>query len=413
MLDQALAILTFQAGYNTAMVLAGTVLLGIAAGVVGVFALLRRRALVSDAISHGTLPGVAVAFLTATALGGQGKSLPVLLTGAAVTGGLAVLCVQWIRDHTRLPEDTAIGTVLSVFFGAGMVLLSYIQTLPGGSRAGLGSFLLGQTAALNRDEAWLIAIGAAAVILICLALFKELAVLCFDPDYAASQGWPTGALDLALMALLLGVVCIGLKTVGIILIIALLIVPPVAARFWTERLGRMTAIAAFFGGLSAYLGTTASALLPDLPAGGIIVLAAGALFAISLLFAPRRGVVAASVRHLAFRAALARRRGLLALAAGRRVNGGLAHWILRLDGALRAGGTPTAAGRTRAEATIRDQELWDRYLQDFPQDALARPDWAARPAVEVLAPDLVAELRRRVAATNDAMIGGNPAGGTA
>ena len=136
-LAEVLSVLTFQAGYNTAIVLLGAALLGAGAGVIGVFVLLRRRALVSDAISHATLPGVALGFLAATMLGFDGRSLPILLIGAGLSGAFGVVAVQWIRDHTRLPEDAAIGTVLSVFFGAGVVLLSYIQTLSVAGQAGL------------------------------------------------------------------------------------------------------------------------------------------------------------------------------------------------------------------------------------------------------------------------------------
>ena len=129
MSEQLYTILTFQAGYNTTIVLAGVIALGISGGVVGVFSLLRKRALTSDAISHATLPGIAHAFLIISALTGTGRNLPFLLLGAAISSILGIFAIQWIRDRTRLPEDTAIGVVLSVSFGLGVVLLSYIQTM--------------------------------------------------------------------------------------------------------------------------------------------------------------------------------------------------------------------------------------------------------------------------------------------
>ncbi len=261
-LSEALSVLTFQAGYNTAIVLLGAALLGAGAGVIGVFVLLRRRALVSDAISHATLPGVALGFLAATFLGFDGRSLPILLIGAGLSGAFGVVAVQWIRNHTRLPEDAAIGTVLSVFFGAGVVLLSYIQTLSVAGQAGLDGFLIGQAAAMSRGDAELIGIAAAIVTVLSLLFFKEFGLVCFDPDFAAARGWRVGRIDLLIMGLLLAIVTIGLKTVGLILIIALVIIPPVAARFWTERLGAMVAIAGAFGALSGHLGAAASALLP-------------------------------------------------------------------------------------------------------------------------------------------------------
>lgn len=297
MVREALEILTFGGGYNTSVVLLGAGLLGTGAGVIGALTLLRKRALISDAISHATLPGVALGFLVSLALTGDGRHLGILLAGAAMSGALGVLLVQWIKTHTRLSEDTAIGTVLSLFFGLGIVLLSYIQTLETGGQAGLNSFLLGSTAAMSQGEAQLIGLGALGVTVLAGLLFKEFGLVCFDPDYAGALGWPVARLDLALLGLLLAIVAIGLKTVGLILIIALVIIPPAAARFWTERLGRMVVLAGIFGGLSAYLGAALSALVPRLPSGGIIVLTGGVLFTLSLLLGPARGLLPVAWRR--------------------------------------------------------------------------------------------------------------------
>lgn len=398
MLAELWTILTLQGGFNTTVVLLGSACLGAAAAVVGVFVLLRKRALISDAISHATLPGVALGFLVAYGLGlDGGRNLPILLTGAALTGVLGVLAVQWIKDHTRLPEDTAIGSVLSVFFGAGMVLISTIQTLSGGSRAGLNSFLLGQTAALSSFEAELIAGAALVVITLALLFCKEMAAVCFDAGYVQSLGWRVWRIDLLMMALMLTVLCIGLKTVGLVLIIALLIIPPVAARFWTDRLGRMLWIAGLFGAASCYVGAALSALLPRLPAGGVIVLTAGGLFVLSLLIAPARGVIAALVRHWRFRLALSRRQVLAAVHRGHRVRPGFARARLALSGLVDARGRPTERGRSEAARAARDQSLWDRFLQDFPQEAFARSHFFHRPLATVVPADLLAELESRLA----------------
>ncbi len=400
MLRQILDILTFQAGYNTSVVLVGTSLLGIAAAVVGVFAVLRRRALISDAISHATLPGVALGFLVALALGGDGRQLEVLLLGALASGALGVLAVQWIEANTRLPADAAIGTVLSVSYAVGVVLLSYIQTLPVGGQAGLNSFLLGSTAAMLRGEAELIALAAAVVLLVVLLVFKELAAVAFDREFAAALGWPVGRLDLLLLGLLLAVVALGLKTVGLILIVALIIVPPVAARFWTDRLSRLVPLAALFGALSGYLGAALSALLPRLPAGAVIVLTAGAFFIVSLLAAPRRGVVVGLVRRLVFRFALRRRAALVSAADGRLAVGRATRLLWRLRGWLGPHGALTAAGQRAAAEAVRQERLWQRYLADFPQDALATEGWATERIERVLPADLVALLEQRIAAAS-------------
>ncbi len=298
---QMAQVLLFQAGYNTSVVLAGTVVLGIAAGLVGAMVVLRRRALMSDSISHSTLPGVGIGFLVGLAFFGQGRMLGVLMAGAVGTAILGVLSVQWIRDHTRLPEDAAIGTVLSVYYGIGIVLLSIIQGLDADGKAGLNGFLLGSAASLRLGEAWVIAAVSAVVAAAVLALRKEFTLLCFDRDFAAASGWPIARLDLLLMALLLVIVAVGLKTVGMVLIIAIVIVPPVAARFWTDRMGPVMAASALIGGLSAGLGVALSAVLPDVPTGAVIVLAAGALFVLSFLFGPARGLAAAGLRRLVWR----------------------------------------------------------------------------------------------------------------
>ena len=232
-MENLLDILLFGGGYNTRLVMVGAALLGAAGGMVGSFALLRKRALISDAISHATLPGVAIGFLVAFWLTGSGRNLPIIIAGAALSGALGVLAVQWIKDNTRLAEDSAIGTVLSGFFAVGIVLLSWLQGLEMGGRAGLQGFLLGAVATMTVAEAELIAGLALAIVVVSLLLFKEFKLVCFDPDYAASIGRPVRFLDLAMMGLLLILVSIGLKAVGLILVIAIVIIPPAAARFWT------------------------------------------------------------------------------------------------------------------------------------------------------------------------------------
>ncbi|WP_343560647.1 metal ABC transporter permease [Kiloniella sp. b19] len=296
-----LGILGLQGGYNTSLVLIGSALLGAVSGLVGSFSLLRKRALIADAVSHATLPGLVLGFLVAIALGFDGKSLPFLLIGSAVSGLLGVLMVQWIRDNTRLPEDSAIGTVLSSFFGLGVVLLSYVQTLKNGSQAGLEDFLLGSTASMLRSEAELIAVIALLLSILALAFRKEMALVCFDAGFAQALGWSVKRIDLIMMGLLLTVMVIGLKSVGLILVIALVIIPPVAARFWSDRLSTMLILSSLFGALSCYLGAALSALAPDIPSGATIVLTASSFFVLSLVFAPQNGVLAAALRFTAFR----------------------------------------------------------------------------------------------------------------
>jgi manganese/zinc/iron transport system permease protein len=291
-------VFTFQ-DYNTRVVALGTTLLGVASGVIGSFTLLRKRALVGDAISHATLPGIALAFIVATVLGYSGKTLPILLGGATISGVCGLALVLLMRRVTRIKEDAALGIVLSVLFGLGVVLLSAAQRMSDGNSAGLESFIYGKTASMIASDAWLILVSAAFVLVGCLLLFKELRLLCFDEGYAASQGWAVLLLDIAMMAMVVVVTVVGLQAVGLVLIIAFLIIPAAGARFWTERLSRMVLFSALAGGLSGLAGALTSAVVPDVPSGATIVIVSAIIFFFSMLFGSSRGVVVRMRRRLA------------------------------------------------------------------------------------------------------------------
>ncbi|WP_428388236.1 iron chelate uptake ABC transporter family permease subunit [Mucisphaera sp.] len=292
--------------YNTRLVVLSTALLGLASGCIGSFLLLRERSLMGDALSHATLPGIGLCFMLMVLLGGSGKNLPILLLGAALTGILGVAVVLAIRDTTRLKDDAAMGIVLSVFFGIGVAILGMAQAMPQGSAAGLESFIYGKTASMVLTDFILIAAVAAAVVIASLLLLKEFTLLAFDEPYAASQGWPVRALDLLMLGLVAAVTVIGLQAVGLILIIALLITPAAAARFWTHNLRHMLLIAGALGAASGWVGASLSALVPKLPAGAIIVLVAAAFFAISMTFGPARGVLVRVARHIHLRRKIGR-----------------------------------------------------------------------------------------------------------
>ncbi|MEM6675472.1 MAG: iron chelate uptake ABC transporter family permease subunit [Planctomycetota bacterium] len=414
-LAQVLETLTFRGGYNTNLVVAGTTLLGLAAGVIGVFALLRKRSLVTDALSHATLPGIALAFLTAHWLGAQGRSLPVLLLGAALSGAFGVVCIQAILRHTRLHEDAAIGIVLSVFFGAGIVALSYIQANAAAGSAGLGHFIYGQAATMQPPDVMLMAAIALAAILATLLFLKEFALVAFDDDFAAVDGWPVQTVDLVMMGLVVVVTVAGLQAVGVVLVVALLIIPAVAARFWTERLWLLVLLAGVFGAMSGYLGSVISALLPRKPAGAVIVLTAGALFTFSMIFAPARGVIAASLRRLALRLRIAAdhlleagyEAGTKPLAA--ETIASLAHlrgwsrpfeallmWRLRARGLVARqsdGGLALSdAGFARGRRVSRNHALWEQYLVSHADIAPSRVDWSVDQVEHVLSDEMIAEL---------------------
>lgn len=395
--------LTLQLGYNATLVAIGATLLGISAGVTGTFLFLRKRALVSDAVSHATLPGVCLAFLLMALLGGDGRNLIGLLLGSALSAGAGLWCLNWITRNTRLAEDAAIGAVLSVFFGFGVVLLTVIQTLGVGRQAGLEGFLLGSTAGMLWADALVIAGGGAVTLFLILLLRRPMTLVAFDPEYAAARGLPVDRIDMAIMGLVMAVTVVGLKIVGLILIVALLIIPPVTARFWTERSEHVVLLAGLTGGLAAYLGAAASASAPNLPTGPIIVLMSFALFALSMLFAPGRGVLAAVLRHIRFQRRVHLRQGLLALAQGQPIYEKLTIRLLVRAGLSRPDGVATEKGRARAAKALRDEKRWEIVRADHAHEAAAALYDGLREIETVLTRDQIEEIDRRIGGPKEVM----------
>ena len=264
----------------------GAATLGIVSGALGTYAVLRRQSLLGDAISHAALPGIALAFLL------TGSKAPlVLLLGAALAGWLGTLAVMAVVTTTRVKYDSALGITLSVFFGAGLVLLTFIQRRPDATQAGLDKFLFGQAASLlERDLVTMAAIGAVAVAGV-LVLWKELKLLTFDADFGATLGVPMRLVDFVLTGLLVLAIVIGLQTVGVVLMSAMVVAPAAAARQWTDRLGLMVVLAALLGALAGVTGALISSETSGLPTGPTVVLCAAAIVTASLLFAGNRGLV--------------------------------------------------------------------------------------------------------------------------
>lgn len=283
----------FELSFTVKNVLAGSMLLGVVAGVLGCFAVLRRQSLLGDALAHAALPGVCVAYLLT-----QSKSPAPLFLGAFVAGVAGSLLILVITRYSRVKEDTAIGIVLSVFFGAGIVLLTHIQKLPFGNQSGLDKFLFGQAASLMPADVALMAVLGTLVLGCVFVFYKSLKTLAFDPDFGASVGLPMRRFELLLTFLLVTVVVVGLQTVGVILIIATLITPAAAARQWTERLSVMLVLAGIIGGGSGAVGALLSATVPRLPTGPMIVVCSSLVLIASLIFAPQRGLLWAALRYL-------------------------------------------------------------------------------------------------------------------
>jgi manganese/zinc/iron transport system permease protein len=410
--------------YNTRVVVLSVAMLGIATGLVGSFTLLRKRALIGDALAHASLPGIAIAFLMATMLGGNGKSLPVLLFGATCGGLVGVAFILLVQKYTRLKQDAVLGIVLSVFFGAGAALLGVIQQMKTGSAAGLETFIYGKTASIKQDDATLIFWVALISLLLCVVLFKELKLLCFDQDFADSQGMSSLLFDMVLMGMVVAVTMVGLQAVGLILVVALLVIPPAAARFWTNSLLKLTAISALFGLVGGVLGAISSALLPNLPSGAMIVLVCALIFLVSMACGPARGVIPRELRRLRLNRGIDRQhllRGLFELLERGQRQGAAevptkqsvgfkelldlrswsAHrlrktirraeaddWVRCKDHEIRL----TQAGYHEAARLTRQHRLWELYLIRYADVAPARVDRDADAIEHVLEPETVDEL---------------------
>jgi len=402
--------------HNTRVVLAGTCVFGAAAGLVGTFLLLRKRSLLGDTLGHATLPGIAGAFLLAITIGANARSFLWLSIGAAISGIAGMLTVLGIRKFSRIKDDAALTIVLSVFFGTGVALLSAIQQLPGGQAAGIEGFIYGNTASMTTQDAGFIFAASLFVVVACVAFFKEFSLLCFDEAFASTTGWPVRTLDLFLMSLIVLVTVIGLQSVGILLVVALLVIPPVAARFWSDNLRVVAFLATIIGADSAIVGVVVSSVLPKMPAGAIIVLVAATIFAFAFLFGTRRGVI---IQLLAERRAASHLRSehmlravyecaenqspLVELTAILNKRPWQKNEVLReihrLANAELLTITPdglkvqlTSLGQIDSRRLVRNHRLWELYLLNHADVAPGRVDRDADMIEHVLDPRLVDEL---------------------
>ena len=286
---------------NVRTVALGSVLLGCCAGCLSTFVYLQKRSLIGDALAHSALPGVGLAFLVVGS-----KDLPALLIGAAIAAWLGALAINLIVHNTKLKLDSALGVVLSVFFGGGIVVLTHIQKSGSGAQSGLDKFLFGQAAAISPGDVTILAWITVILLAIVIVGFNRFKLLSFDPGFARAIGSNTSWLHFLLTTMIVVAVTAGLQAVGVVLMAAMLITPAAAARQWTDRVGLMTVLASLFGMISGLLGAYISFLAPKLPTGPWIILVVSAIFLVSILFAPERGVISRWRRHRSQRGKVSR-----------------------------------------------------------------------------------------------------------
>lgn len=254
--------------------------------IIGTFAYLRKRALVGDAISHALLPGLCMAFI----LAGE-KNYVFLLTGAFASGLFGAYAVEWIPRYSKIKQDASIAIVLSILFGIGLLMLTFIQQQENAAQSGLDHFLFGRAAAISRADLFVFGSITLLILLVVGLLFRPLVLFSFDPAFAQAIGFPIKVLNGLLTALTVLAVVTGIQAVGIVLMSAVLITPAAAARFWTHKLSRILFLAALFAGLSAATGTMISLSAPNMPTGPWIVVVLSLIALGSFLFAPAKGLV--------------------------------------------------------------------------------------------------------------------------
>ncbi|MEY2704349.1 MAG: hypothetical protein RL407_411 [Bacteroidota bacterium] len=411
-MEDFLYFFTFQDPSITWVVL-GITLLGIGSAYVGTFSFLDKKALLGDAISHAVLPGICLGFV----LAGE-KDPRYIVTGAFLSGALATFLSSWLKQHTKLSEDSIIASILSVFFGIGIVALTAIQKSGNPEVAGLNSFIFGNAIGIAEADLFLYG-GLSMAILLVLSLFlKEFRLMVFDPSFGKAIGFPMQTIRFVFNVLLILAVVIGIQAIGVVLMAALLITPGAAARFWTDKLQPLLLLAAFFSILSGILGTYISFVLPQMPTGPWVVVFLSLIALLSFIFSPKSGIIR---RYLArrnylrkthrdhlmkalFKAKEAKKEGLsldeihalypfhkkeIAHSLQELTRQGL---VLQDSQGIRL----STQGNSNAMRIVRLHRLWELYLNESMNIAPDHVHESAEQMEHLLTPELEAQLEQRL-----------------
>lgn len=401
---------------NIRYVVVGSVLLTASSAIVGTFTFLNKRSLIGDAIAHAVLPGICLGFIVAGT-----KNPLVLIIGAFITGWLSLIAVDFITRKTRIKEDTAIGLILSVFFGIGILMLTVIQKSGNASQSGLDHFLFGKAAALVGSDLYAFLIVAVILLVVVYILFKEFALMAFDKAYAKSIGYPVRTLELILTSLIVLAVVIGIQAVGVVLMAAILITPAAAARFWTDRIVVMVLLASAFGAFSGLAGAYISFVAPAMPTGPWIVIVISTIAFVSFFLAPRRGVLYRLVRQNNIRQTINNEnvlkvmyqlgeenknffipRHLDEIIRRRKYEKGALQSILRRllhQGYVEQTGnlwSLTEEGKKKAQRVVKIHRLWELYLTTYMKIAPDHVHEDAETIEHLLTPELEAELEKQL-----------------
>ncbi|MBN3581979.1 metal ABC transporter permease [Algoriphagus aestuarii] len=411
-MEDFLYFFTFQDS-SIVFVVIGITLLGLGSAYVGTYSFLDKKALLGDAISHAVLPGICLGFILA------GEKNPIyIVSGAFASGALATFLTSWIRSNTKLSEDAIIASILSIFFGFGVVLLTVIQKSGNPEMAGLNQFIFGNAIAILEEDL-IIYGGLAVLIIISLTLFqKEFSLLVFNPDFGKAIGYPMGLIRLLFNVLMILAVVIGIQAIGVVLMAALLITPGAAARFWTDRLGKLLIIAGLFSVISGIMGTYISFILPQMPTGPWVVVCLSFLALFSFLFAPKKGVLSRTISRRRYLHKTHRDHLLKAVHHG--LEQGKKYLTIEeiyesfpyqksktrqsIDSLIKTGLItrnqnfiiPTEQGKSEAKRIVRLHRLWELYLNEYMNIAPDHVHDTAEKLEHILTPEMEALLEKRL-----------------
>lgn len=288
-----MSLLEFFGNHTYRMVFFGTMTIGLVAGALGSFAYLRKQALISDVISHAALPGTLLAFLAAvTVLGVDGRNMLGLIIGAVIVGTIAVLFANGVTNTTKLRIDSAMAVSLTLFFGLGMVLMRIINNGVFPGKGGIQDYLFGNASVMTIADLRTSLITGALALVLMVVFWKEFALRTFDPDHARVLGFNARTVDILMFTTIVIAIVIGVKAVGLVLMVAFVVTPPAAARQWTTTLAGMVSLAAIFGAVGSGVGAYLAISFGEVPTGPLIVLTLFAIFLISLVCSPRRSIIA-------------------------------------------------------------------------------------------------------------------------
>lgn len=406
----------------------GCMLMCLAAALVGVIVFLKKQSLLGESLSHAAYPGVIIGVFIAGASGvAEEAELPIallILAGAFLSAFAGLWVIRLLEKHLAIRSDSALCFVLAAFFGIGLTLASRLQFSYSSLYRQVQVYFYGQAATMTDVHIAVYGVLVLAVIAVILLFYKEIQSIAFDTPYARSLGMNTQLVDSLVFILIVLAVVIGIRSVGVVLMSAMLIAPAAAARQYTDKLYKIFVLAGFFGIISGFLGNyfsveTAHWLAEKfpssrvaLPTGPMIVVIASLICLFSLVFAPRRGLFLRLTRVVAFRyrcmcenilkaiwrSGPERQVSFDAIAKYQSASTWYLHfiisrlvsqrWVERVAGGYRL----THEGTVWAARIVRLHRLWEVYLVDYLGVGAERVHRSAEEMEHIITPELEAEL---------------------